>query len=108
MTEEEYVDFIQCRQTRFFSKGIKLVLDWLCVRREGTELKFRKVLEAFGYIMRYVVQRIVLQAVKVENGGRLIPTAKALQLASYQQATDSVIDEIAKKRLEWQDQLIAF
>ena len=60
MTEFEYQDFIQCRQTKFFSKGIKPVMDWLHLKREGTELKFRKVLEVFGYIMRYIVQKIIL------------------------------------------------
>lgn len=48
-----------------FQRGIKAVLEWLNLKREGTQLKFKKVLEAFGYIMRYIVQRIVLQAVKV-------------------------------------------
>jgi len=69
MQDTEYIDFLQCRQTKVFSRGIKIVLEWLSVKREGTELKFRKVLEAFGYIMRYVTQRIVLHAVKVQNDG---------------------------------------
>jgi len=55
MAENEYMDFIHCRQTKFFSKGIKPVLTWLELKRDGTELKFRKVLEAFGYIMRFVL-----------------------------------------------------
>ena len=65
MQDAEYIDFLQCRQTKVFQRGIKAVLEWLNLKREGTELKFKKVLEAFGYIMRYIVQRIVLQAVKV-------------------------------------------
>jgi hypothetical protein len=55
MGENEYMNFIQCRQTKFFSKGIKPVLTWLNLKREGTELKYRKVLEAFGYIMRFIL-----------------------------------------------------
>ena len=60
MTEAEYSEFILCRQTKFFSRGFKPVLNWLKLKRDGTELKLRKILEAFGYIMRYIVQRIVL------------------------------------------------
>lgn len=60
------------------------MLDWLKIKREGTELKFRKILEAFGYVMRYILQRIVLQAVKIENRGRgLVPMTQAIKLDSY-------------------------
>ena len=67
MSEVEYSEFIQCRQTKFFSKGIKPVLDWLRLKREGTELKLRKILEAVGYVLRYIVQHIVLEAVRIQN-----------------------------------------
>lgn len=94
MTETEYLHFIQCRQTKFFSKGIKPVLTWLNLQREGTELKFRKVLEAFGYIMRFLVQKIVLQAVKIENSGSLKIMNQAVKLESYQKAINIIANEI--------------
>ena len=55
MTEEEYAEFIHCRQIRILSKGIKTILDWLQIRREGTELRERKIIEMFGYIVRIVL-----------------------------------------------------
>jgi hypothetical protein len=92
MAENEYMDFIHCRQTKFFSKGIKPVLTWLELKRDGTELKFRKVLEAFGYIMRFVLQKIVLQAVKLESdtGSSLVPVTTPIAEASYQRASEII------------------
>ena len=94
MTDSEYMEFILCRQTRFFSKGINPVLQWLKIKRDGTDLKFRKVLEAFGYVMRYILQRIILQAVKLENNGKLVPMKKPISLESYQEASQIVNDDI--------------
>ena len=113
MSEDEYMDFIQCRQTKFFSKGIKPVLSWLKLQRDGTELKFRKILEAFGYIMRYIVQRIVLQAVRQRNSnmeatGQLMPISSALTLSEYETAISFEEKQIKQKCDEWHDQITAF
>ena len=83
MEEEEYHNFIQCRQTKFFSKGIQPILTWFQLRRKDTELKERKTLEMFGYILRTLLQRIVIQAVKIENKGDLHIMTKAIRLSSY-------------------------
>ena len=108
MDDDEYMKFIQCRQTKIFSKGFDPVLQWLRVRRDHTELKFRRVLEAFGYVLRYILQRIVLQAVKNENQGRLAPMARPISLEAYQEASRTVSLEVQAKCDQWHDQIIAF
>ena len=55
MTEEEYAEFIHCRQTKILTKGIKPVMDWLKIKREKTELRIRKIVEVFGYIVRVIL-----------------------------------------------------
>ena len=61
------------------------MLTWLGIRRDGTELKLRKVLEAFGYIMRNIVQRIVLQAVRLESSDMktLSPVVQSIKETTY-------------------------
>ena len=109
MSEAEYLYFIQCRQTKFFNKSMKSVLSWLQLRRDSnSELRFRKVLEAFGYIMRFLVQKIVLQAVKIDNGGILKIMTQPVQLQSYEKAYEIVSREIQEKCDAWRDQIIAF
>ena len=59
------------------------MLDWLQLRRKDTDLKERKTLEMFGYILRTLLQRIVLEAVKIENEGDLVIMDKAISLSAY-------------------------
>lgn len=110
MAEGEYTTFRKCRETKFFSKGFKPVLNWLGIRRDGTELQLRKVLEAFGYIMRYIVQRIVLQAVKLDSADKatLTPVTVPISSASYKRASEIIGAEIQSKCDEWRNQIAAF
>jgi len=69
MSDSEYKQFEMCRQTKFFSKGFQSVLEWLGLQRkhkgEDTCLRDRKTLEMFGYVVRTVLQRIVIEAVRL-------------------------------------------
>ena len=108
MEDSLYQDFIKCRQTKFFSKGIQPVLDWLQLRRKDTELKDRKTLEMFGYILRTLLQRIVLEAVKIENDGELKIMNRVISITAYRQAATQVRNEVCKSANDWFDQITAF
>ena len=107
MEEDEYRNFIQCRQTKFFSRGIQPILTWLQLRREGTELKDRKTLEMFGYILRTVLQRIVIEAVKFENDGELLIMKTAISIDSYKKAAANVCRDIIMSSEHWHDEIKA-
>jgi hypothetical protein len=51
MDDQQYQQFLNCRQTKLFSKGIQQALDSLKLHRHG-ELKTRKICEMFGYVLR--------------------------------------------------------
>ena len=108
MDDSLYQDFIKCRQTKFFSKGIQPVLDWLQLRRKDTDLKERKTLEMFGYILRTLLQRIVLEAVKIENDGDLVIMEKAISLSAYRDAATLVRNEVCSSANDWFDKILAF
>ena len=59
--------------------------------------------------MRYILQRVILQAVKIENqGSRLLPMTVPISLESYVTASELVEGEIEAKCTEWHNQIIAF
>ena len=60
--------------------------------------------------MRFVLQKIVLQAVKLESDTRssLVPVTTPIAEASYQRASEIISSEIQTKCDEWRDQITAF
>lgn len=62
----------------------------------------------FGYILRTVLQRIVIQAVKIENDGELRIMTKAISLNAYKQAAANVRGDIIKSAEHWFDEIQAF
>ena len=84
------------------------MLDWLQLRRKDTDLKERKTLEMFGYILRTLLQRIVLEAVKIENDGDLVIMDKAISLSAYRDAATLVRNEVCSSANDWFDKILAF
>jgi len=80
-------------------------LNWLELRRDGTELKERKTLEMFGYILRTVLQRIVIEAVKFENDGDLLIMKSAISIDSYKKAAANMRREIVMSSEHWHNEI---
>ena len=89
------------------------MLEWLGldrkVARDGksveTCLRDRKTLEMFGYVMRTILQRIVLEAVKHHHSGELKPLESgSLSLEDYRHAislvTDWTVEQIDRFKAE--------
>lgn len=91
MNDNEYRQFIVCRQTKLFSRGIQPVLNWLGLERRLTKdgkhietpLRDRKTLEMFGYILRTILQRIVLETVRIHNSELKPVETGSLTLEEY-------------------------
>lgn len=77
------------------------MLDWLglarTVKKDGRQvntcLRDRKTLEMFGYIVRTILQSVVIEAVKVKAGD-LKPVDQPIELSAYQKAAETVIKSI--------------
>ena len=80
-------------------------MNWLELRRDGTELKERKTLEMFGYILRTVLQRIVIEAVKFENDGDLLIMKSAISIDSYKKAAANMRREIIMSSEHWHNEI---
>ena len=59
----------------------------------------------FGYILRTLLQRIVLQAVKIENNGELKIMKKPISLKAYKDAANKVKCDILKRTKHWYDEI---
>ena len=62
----------------------------------------------FGYILRTILQRIVLKAVKIHNDGELKIMTKAISMKSYKEAACNVRNDILKSTGLWYDEIQAF
>lgn len=85
MTDECYKHFLVCRQTKLFTKGIQAVLDKFNVTRQH-ELKQRKIVEMFGYVLRTVLQKLVLDALKIQTKNllRVLDHQSNIELQAYE------------------------
>ena len=54
MPDDVYKWFLHCRQTKIFGRGFQTVLSIFDLSRKG-ELKNRKTIEMFGYILRVIL-----------------------------------------------------
>lgn len=68
MSDEAYKQFLPCRQTKLFTKGIQL--EHFNLNRKG-ELNNRKMVDLLGYVLRTVLQNITLQALRNLQGDQL-------------------------------------
>lgn len=74
------------------------MLEWLAITRIDTPLKERKTLEMFGYVLRTILQRIVLEAVRIHSPSELRPLDTGfLDLRDYEVATKQVLANITHK-----------
>lgn len=71
------------------------MLDWLGLSRRtekgDTCLRERKTLEMFGYVVRTILQSIVIEAVRLSEG-ELRPVGKPIELGNYQKAAAGIKD----------------
>ena len=75
------------------------MLDWLGLERKVSRngalveacLRDRKTLEMFGYVVRTILQKIVIEAVKAKMGSlKPLPADQSLSLDDYKQASDHI------------------
>lgn len=75
MSDETYQQFLLCRQTKVFSRGIQPVLDKFGLTRLKS-LSERKVVEMFGYIFRVIISKIVFKALQVMQNNEVKPLSE--------------------------------
>ena len=102
MPDSVYKWFLYCRQTKIFGRGFQTVLSIFGLTRKG-ELKNRKTIEMFGYILRVVLQRIIFAAYKLDD-----QYDSRITLENYQAAAEQYLKELTATIDLWQRELRAF
>ena len=66
MTDDEYFQFMNCRQTKLTNRGVKVFLEWLQLQKADA-LAERNNMDIFSYMLRFVIQLMVTGAIKHNN-----------------------------------------